>query len=76
MLIGTTQRLLKCGNSNIDFIGIQIEFVKQAKLLGFYIDNFIMGCLCGVCFNENYQKTCCPEESELFYVMKCSFKGV
>ena len=39
MLIGTTQRLLKCRNLNIDFNGVQIEFVKQAKPLGVYIDS-------------------------------------
>jgi hypothetical protein len=30
---------LKCRNLNIDFNGVQIEFVKQAKLLGVYIDS-------------------------------------
>jgi hypothetical protein len=39
MLIGTTQRLLKCRNLNIDFNGVRIEFVKQAQLLGAYIDS-------------------------------------
>jgi hypothetical protein len=37
MLIGTTQRLLKCRNLNIDFNDVQIEFVKRAKILGVYI---------------------------------------
>jgi hypothetical protein len=29
---------LKCRNLNIDFNGVQIEFVKQARLLVVYID--------------------------------------
>lgn len=39
MLIGSSKRLQKCRNLNINFSGVQIEFVKQAKLLGIYIDN-------------------------------------
>jgi hypothetical protein len=39
MLIGTTERLLQCGNLDIDFKGVQITFVKEATLLGIYIDD-------------------------------------
>jgi hypothetical protein len=38
MIIGTTQTLLKCKNLNIDLNGVGIEFVKQPKLLGVYIN--------------------------------------
>lgn len=33
------QKATKSRNLNINFNGVQIEFVKQTKLLGVYIDN-------------------------------------
>ena len=72
MLIGTSKRLQKCRNLSINFNDVQIEFVKQARLLGVYIDNTLSWDVhVDFISKKILRKLAVSLLSESFYATKC-----